>query len=112
MEKYRKFDDPSCGLNPFTPIEPTAKLTGWKKWARLFLTYFLMILRIPCVMLGVWVGMSLHCWKFIVIHPTLIRYVERFIDQMYGKLVLSTCSFNTFRESYNREHKDFNFIKE
>ena len=30
MEKYRKFDDPSCGLNPFTPIKPQSKIEGWK----------------------------------------------------------------------------------
>ena len=27
MEKYTKFDDPSNGLNPFTPLEISAKLS-------------------------------------------------------------------------------------
>jgi hypothetical protein len=29
MEKFRKFDDASCGKNPFTPIEPEDKFVGW-----------------------------------------------------------------------------------
>jgi hypothetical protein len=94
MEKYRKFDDPSCGLNPFTPIVPNKKLEGWKYYVRLIVAYFLMILRTPCIMLGIWVGMTLHCMKYILIHPAIIRWCECQIDSMYTKLILSTSSYN------------------
>lgn len=112
MEKYRKFDDPSCGLNPFTPVEPPTKLTGWKKHARYVVAWFLTILRAPCIWLALWVGLWLHGIKYLFGVPAIIRWLECFSDGCYCKLILSTCSYTSNKESYHREHKEFNFIKE
>lgn len=112
MEKYRKFDDPSCGLNPFVPLDPPHKLEGWKKPARYIVGWFLTFIRVPCVILGIWVGLILHCFKFLAIHPGCIRWFECFYDRMYTNLIISTASFSNMKETYHREHKDFNFIKE
>ena len=94
MEKYRKFDDPSCGLNPFVPIEPHGKLEGWKKPARNILGWCLTFIRIPCIVLGIWIGIILHFWKYIFGVPGCIRWVECFIDRMFTNLIFSTSSYS------------------
>jgi hypothetical protein len=38
MEKYRKFDDPSCGINPFTPL-PTEQRPFPMKVIKAVVTY-------------------------------------------------------------------------
>jgi len=112
MEKYRKFDDASKGINPFTPVAPSDKLEGVKNILRIVLKVFFVLLRVPCILLGVWLGMTLHCWKYILMVPALIRYAERFVDGLYTKLLMGTASYNNIKEKYHREHEKFNFIKE
>lgn len=112
MEKYRKFDDPSCGINPFTPVPPTDTLKGWKSVLRTILKVILTILRVPCIMLAVQLGFFLHGIKYVLMVPALIRYAERFIDNLITKLLMGTCSYNNLKEKYHREHEKFNFIKE
>ena len=60
MEKFRKFDDASCGKNPFMPIEPEEKLTGWKLYARKILNVFLIFLRVPCIIIMASMYVVLH----------------------------------------------------
>lgn len=48
MEKYRKFDDPACGINPFTPLPETSRPT-WMKLLRIPGATFLTFIKVPFV---------------------------------------------------------------
>ena len=99
MEKFSKWDDPSNGLNPFMPLEITAKpLTPMYSAFRTFVSVFLLFTRYPCVFMAIMVSCILHAWKYILLIPVLIRLAERFIDHMCGKLLLSVTSFNNLKE--------------
>jgi len=111
MEKYTKFDDPSNGLNPFTPLETTAKLTGYKSVLRKMLAIFFIILRTPLFLICWNVGVILHTTKYLLLVPQLVRFAETFIDHLIGQLIMSISSFNGLKVTYHREHKDYDFIK-
>lgn len=111
MEKYRKWDDPSNGLNPFTPLKPKKTLDGLWKIARTLITAFFLILRIPCLLLVVPVYTFLHVTKYLLVVPILIRAAERFIDFMCCKMSLNVSSVNNLKESYHREDDNFDFVK-
>jgi hypothetical protein len=98
MEKYRKFDDPSCGLNPFTPLEIKKKLTGWKRVLRGIFTVFLVTIRIPCILLALFVLFSLHILKYLLLIPGAIRWFEKFTDNLCGRLFMQALSFNNPKE--------------
>ena len=99
MEKFSKWDDPSNGLNPFMPLEITAKpLAPVAGFFRKFVSVFLVFTRAPCVFMAIMVSCILHAWKYVLLIPYLIRLAERFIDHMCGKLMLSTTSFNNMKE--------------
>ena len=111
MEKYRKFDDPSNGLNPFTPNEIKDKLTGARSVCRSILTVVFVLLRFPLVVLALVVSIWLHTCKYALLVPSLIRWFELFIDSLIGKLLLSVFGFNNVKIQLNKEHKDYDFIK-
>lgn len=111
MEKFRKFDDASCGKNPFTPIEPSDKFEGWKKYVRSFLNVWLILLRLPCIWVMGWMYLLMHNLKYFLGAPPMIRWVERSIDNLCMKVVLSTCGYNVFKKSNHREHKDWSWEK-
>ena len=93
MEKYRKFDDPSNGLNPFTPLEVPKKLTGWKKNCRSIISVFLPLLRIPMVTMGLAVLFCLHGLKYLFVFPRLVRWMEYFADNLIGELIMTTLAY-------------------
>jgi hypothetical protein len=55
MEKFVKFEDPTCGINPFLPLEikEENKLSPLWQNLRYILKIFLIISRVPCVLLNV-----------------------------------------------------------
>lgn len=111
MEKYTKFDDPSNGLNPFTPLEIPGKRTGWKRVLRDLLSLFFIVLRVPLFFICLWVSVTLHIFKYVLVVPALVKWVERFTDHLVGNLIYSVSSFNGLKLSYHREHKDYDFVK-
>jgi hypothetical protein len=111
MEKYRKFDDASCGKNPFTPIEPEDKFSGWKYYLRQVMNVFLILLRVPCIFIMVWMYILMHSFKYTIGVPAIIRWVERTIDNLCMKVILSTCGYNVFKKTNHREHKDWSWEK-
>ena len=112
MEKYVKFDDPSNGLNAFTPLDLPKKRTGVYLWLRSIFGVFLIVLRIPMFILAIFVCFTLHAVKYLLVLPPLIRMFERFNDRMCSKLIMSISSFSGIRERYNREHKEYDFVKQ
>jgi len=112
MEKYVKWDDPSNGLNPFTPLETKVQYEkGIMLYLRGLLSIFLTILRLPCIWLVLWVQFFLHLCKYLVILPVLVRILEKSIDSMCGKILVSVSSFNNVKEVYHKDDKEFDFIK-
>jgi hypothetical protein len=111
MEKYRKFDDPSNGLNPFTPLEVPKKFEGWKKGCRFLLSVFFVLLRLPLLILCMFVFLSLHSLKYLLLIPRLIRWMECFTDSLIGQIVMTTCSIQRVKEMYHREHEKYDFAK-
>ena len=111
MEKFRKFDDSSCGKNPFTPIEPEEKLLGWKSHSRKILNVFLLFLRVPCIMIMAWMYVCLHWGKYFLGVPSIMRWIERSIDHFCMKVILSTSGYNVFKKTNHREHKDWSWEK-
>ena len=61
--------------------------------------------------MAVVVAYTLHTMKYFLLVPALIRYMETFTDGLVGHLLLSIFSFNNIREQYNREHKNYDFVK-
>lgn len=102
MEKFSKFDDPSCGLNPFIPIQKTLakaqQLKPWQAHGRMVCKVFLLALRLPCVLLAVVMWLFLHVWKFVGVIPLFIRWIERFNDKMIAQLLMNITSFNNIKE--------------
>ena len=98
MEKFSKFDDPSCGLNPFIPLQKTLtkkdEMNACQEYARWLFKFVLLALRIPCIVIALGMWFTLHFWKFFAVIPGLIRFFERLIDKMVGQLLLNVTSFN------------------
>ena len=112
MEKFSKWDDPSNGLNAFMPLESKAKpINTLMRMARKFLAVFLVCIRLPCVVMAIWVMCILHLFKYCLLAGPIVRLAERMIDGLVGKLILSVTSFNNTPMQYHREHKDFDFVK-
>lgn len=112
MEKYTKFDDPSNGLNPFTPLELPKDSRHWvTKLFRRFLGWFFILLRLPLFMIVLWVAMIMNTVKYFLVHPWLIRKFEKFIDGLMGQMVMISSSINNVNLMYHREHKDYDFVK-
>lgn len=115
MEKFSKFDDPSCGLNPFIQLQKTLlknqQLTGWQSNARFICKFFLLALRLPCIFLAMIMWFTLSFFKFFLLVPFLMRVMERFSDKMIAQLLLNVTSFNNIKEQYHREDASFDFTK-
>lgn len=112
MDGFSKFDDPSNGLNPFTPNEVKATRTGYKKVCRSILTVIFLAIRLPFILLAFNVSLTLHAMKYMLVFPYLIRVAECFIDRMIGQILQASLSFNNVKISYHREHKSFDFVKQ
>ena len=111
MEKYTKWDDPSNGLNPFTPLIPKSKLYGISSILRSLITVFFLLIRVPCVIIVFVIYTTLHAAKFFLLVPALIRLVERFLDYLCGKMLLSVSSYNRVNIEYHKEDDAFDFVK-
>jgi hypothetical protein len=72
---------------------------------------FLIISRVPCVILNVFLLFCLNTQKYILLQQDLIWLFERFIDSVLYKMLLSITSFNLNKETYHREDKGFDFVK-
>jgi hypothetical protein len=62
MEKFVKFEDPTCGINPFLPLEikEENKLSPLWQYLGYILKVFLVISRVPCVLLNVFMLFCLN----------------------------------------------------
>lgn len=113
MEKFVRFDDPSCGLNPFMPLDNKGakELSTALNILRHIGKVILIILRVPCLIVSLIMLLCFHCWKYLFLIPRLIRCLERFFDFVIMRFIIQTCSFNTVKESYHKDHPKFDFIK-
>ena len=113
MEKFVKFDDPSCGLNPFMPLDNKAakELSKALNILRHIGKVILILLRVPCLIITLLMLASCHLWKYLLFVPKLVRLAERLFDYVIMKFFMQTCSFNTVKESYHKDHPKFDFIK-
>ena len=111
MEKYTKWDDPSNGLNPFTPLETKPQFTNWKKYLRTALSVFFLLLRIPCILLSIFMLFACHAYKYIFLVPYLIRVLEKLFDSTCCKVMMNTASANSIKELYHKDDKGFDFVK-
>ena len=111
MEKYRKWDDPSNGLNPFTPLETKPQFTNWKVYARSALSIFFLLMRVPCIILSVLMLYGCHIYKYVFMIPAIIRFMEKLFDNTCGKVMLNSASANSIKESYHKDDKGFDFVK-
>ena len=69
MEKYRKFDDPSCGLNPFTPLKPKYQYDPYLVYLRNLLSGIFFIIKIPCIIIVSIMMAICHSLKYILLIP-------------------------------------------
>ena len=62
MEKFVKFEDPTCGINPFLPLEikEENKLSSLWQNLRYLLKLFLIVSRVPCILLNVFMLFCLN----------------------------------------------------
>lgn len=111
MEKYTKWDDPSNGLNPFTPLEEKKQFTGWKNVLRNALSIFFILIRLPCILMAVLILYLAHAYKYLMMIPFLIRVFEKFFDGTCCKVLLNVFSANSVNESYHKDDKSFDFVK-
>eukprot|EP00347_Sterkiella_histriomuscorum_P002985 403366042 len=110
MEKYRKFDDASCGINPFVPL-PEAQRSTFVQFLRMVLSLILLVIKVPFILLLLIVLLFLNFVKYFIVIPLLIRMLERLFNYCTVKMMLSAFSVNTIRATYHPDHKDFDFIK-
>ena len=111
MEKYRKFDDKSCGINPFTPHIPEKKNEGWKVYARILVSAILVVMRLPALIMVFSMYHFFALLKYVMLIPYVVRKFERVTDGMFFRMILNTSSFNNFAETVHRDDKDFDFVK-
>lgn len=120
MEKYRRFDDATCGVNPFIPLPETPR-TGILKIARLVRLYpilflsqllgvFLLFVKGSFLSLLVSLLLFFNLIKYLLIIPPLIRLLERVTNIILCKLMLSSFAVNTMYMTYHPEHKGYNFM--
>ena len=72
---------------------------------------FLILLRVPCIFIMMWMYVFMHSIKYAIGVPAIIRWVERTIDNLCMKVILSTCGYNVFKKTNHREHKDWSWEK-
>ena len=113
MEKFVKFEDSTCGINPFLPLEIKEENKLSPLWHNLkfVLKIFLIVSRVPCIILNVLMLFTLNIQKYCLIQQDLIWLFERFIDSVLYKMLMSITSFNMNKETYHREDKGFDFVK-
>lgn len=111
MEKYRRFDDKSCGINPFTPHIPEKKTEGWKVYARMLVSVILVCMRVPALLLVMSMYHFFAVLKYVLLIPYLVRKFERLTDAMFIRMILNTSSFNNFAETLHRDDTGFDFVK-
>ena len=112
MEKFSRWDDPSNGLNPFVPLKPKGTPPNFIiRFLRSSLSAILLFIRIPCIIVTIIVGISIHTFKYLLIIPILVRFWQLFTNMMVGKMLMSVTSFNAVEEKYHREEKNFDFCE-
>ena len=112
-EKFVKFDDPSCGLNPFTPLECPAlkKVTTTQNILRHIGKMLMLLLRVPCLLFCLFVYWLTTFAKYMCLAPFLIRKFEQVTDWAIMKFFMQTSSYNSIKENYHREHPKYDFQK-
>lgn len=100
MEKYRKFDDPSCGINPFMPlIEQKRPLLV--KIVKLIIVPLFIVIKIPFIFILLTMLFILNILKHVLIVPVLIRILERIQNFFLCKILLTAFGVNNFRGCYH-----------
>jgi len=94
MEKFRKWDDSSCAINPFTPLPTKDNFSPFVKILRFLLGILIVSIRIPCLLLLLFAYRIFHSVKYLFGLPILVRFAERLIDNFLCKLFLQVFSYN------------------
>jgi len=96
MEKFRKFDDPSCGVNPFVPLKEEPRPL-WMKPLRFFMAISLMTVKIPFLILMLIGFAMVTLMKNLVPQRTLKFYFEWFMNICFCKVILQAFGFSSIR---------------
>ena len=111
MEKYTKFDDPSCGLNPFTPLPIKDDRSAFVKFLRSLCTVILLIIRLPVGPMGFLAWSFCNVVKYLLLLTPVIRWFESFFNGVVGHILLNCTSYSFITTVYHREHKSYDFVK-
>jgi len=93
MEKFRKFDDASCGVNPFIPRRET-KRPFWMVAFKILLVPMFVLCKF-LVILGIFLVYSLlHLLKHVLVIGAVKRLFERAIDFFIGSMMMGLLGSN------------------
>ena len=110
MEKYRKFDDPATGVNPFIPLSETPRPT-WMRILRIPGAIFLTIVKIPFVLILLAFMALGELIKLLLIFGPLKRVYELIIGHLLARMLITAFSAANIQAIYHKEHKEFDFVK-
>jgi len=111
MEKFRKFDDASCGINPFVPVAETGYRPIYIRIPRTLFSILIFIIKLPLILFVLLNIMVLTILKYVFVLPVIIRPIERIFTWMFTKIIMMVCSANHAERRVHPDHLSFDFIK-
>lgn len=102
MEKFRKFDDASCGVNPYVPRKE-AKRPIWQLLFKVILVPVLVLVKGAGFGLLFSIWSIMHLLKHVLIVGPLVRVMERLIDKLLGSLFLSFLGTNAPQHTLHQD---------
>jgi len=96
MEKFRKFDDPSNGVNPFVPLKEEPRPL-YMKPIKAISVVFLIIIKVPFLILMLLSLGFLHVFKYIFIHRSAVNLFEYVINSCFLKIILQAFGFSQIK---------------
>ena len=121
MEKFRKFDDPRCGVNPFIPLVEKSRPV-WAIIPRIvsrnfltlyaqFLSCLLFLIKVPFLFFVLSFHYICSYRKFVFIHPKLVRLFERITSYGNCRMLLSVFNFTKVQTRFHGSHPEFDYLK-
>lgn len=120
MEKYRKFDDPRHGINPFNPLPEAHRpilylVPRYVRTLPLLLLklfgVFLFLVKMPVLAFVLFFALVASFAKNLLVIPALIRPLERFLNYMFFRTLITQFGANKCTLRYHGQHKDFNYLE-
>lgn len=93
MEKYRKFDDASCGVNPFIPRKETRRPI-WMWLFKIILVPMLVLCKFLTMLIVLVVFSLLHLLKHVLVLSPVKRAFERLVDLLLGSMLIGLLGSN------------------